>query len=119
MFQNLCLDVLKYKNHIELEEVSKKIYRVMFIVALPIIIFAFLFVNYKNNNLEIGIDLKEIILFNLFLVAFILLMESRIGVVGYLFTISLSSLYFLKLKKIYFKFFITNNSCSSGLEPSE
>lgn len=65
-----------------------------------------LYLFYKNNNLEIGIDLKEIILFNLFLVAFILLMESRIGVVGYLFTISLSSLYFLKLKKIYFKFFI-------------
>ena len=53
MFQNLCLDVLKYKNHIELEEVSKKIYRVMFIVALPIIIFAFLFVNYQNNNLDL------------------------------------------------------------------
>ncbi|MCW1148918.1 hypothetical protein [Flavobacterium lacisediminis] len=36
-----------------MEEVSKKIYRVMFIVALPIIIFAYLFVNYQNNNLNV------------------------------------------------------------------
>lgn len=73
---------------------------VSFILFFGLILGFYLF--YKKNEIQ-AITKIELALYIALCLFVILLLESRIGVVGFLFIIAATGLYYLKLKKRYFK----------------
>ncbi len=71
------------------------------VLLFGLIIAFYLF--YKRETTANSVNTFDIIIYNLFIILVVALMESRVGMVGYVFTIVASSLYYSKLKLHQFK----------------